>query len=253
MKKHSAEKTEEMLSIIIPAYNEEKTFRRLMDDVLEQPLDNLTKEIIVIESNSTDNTRSEVMAYKDNPLVKIILEETPMGKGHAVRAGLERATGDYILIQDADNEYSVSDYPRLLEPLRTGEAEFVLGSRHSGSAGDSLRMRKFINSPLTALYMNLGHIFFTTLFNIVYSQRLRDPFTMFKVFKRHCIEGLTFEANRFDFDWELLGKLCRRGYTPLEIEITYKSRSFDEGKKVSMWRDPFTWIVACFKYRFVKL
>ncbi len=101
--------------------------------------------------------------------------------------------------------------------------------------------------------MNLGHVFFTALFNVVYGTRLRDPFTMFKVFRRDCLYGLTFESNRFDFDWELVGKLVRAGYRPLEIPVNYRSRSFSEGKKVSFFRDPLTWIRACFKYRFVRL
>jgi len=99
----------------------------------------------------------------------------------------------------------------------------------------------------------VGHVFFTALFNVVYGTRLRDPFTMFKVFRRDCLHGLTFESNRFDFDWELVGKLVRAGYQPIEIVVNYRSRSFAEGKKVSFFRDPLTWIRACFKYRFVRL
>jgi len=87
----------------------------------------------------------------------------------------------------------------------------------------------------------------------VYGTRLHDPFTMFKVFRRDCVHGLTFESNRFDFDWELVGKLVRAGYTPLEIPVNYQSRSFAQGKKVSLLRDPLTWFRACFKYRFVPL
>ena len=101
--------------------------------------------------------------------------------------------------------------------------------------------------------MNFGHLFFTRLFNVVYGTRLRDPFTMYKVFRRECLSGLTFESNRFDFDWELVGKLVRAGYLPLEIPVNYSSRSFSEGKKVSFWRDPLTWIRACLKYRFQAL
>ncbi|MDR1908140.1 MAG: glycosyltransferase family 2 protein [Holosporales bacterium] len=247
------ESKSETLSIIIPAYNEGATFRKMMDAVLAQPLDDLEKEIIIIESNSSDNTRSEVMSYKDIPNIRIIFEERPQGKGHAVREGLKCATGDYILIQDADLEYDVADYPKLLVPLCNGGAKVVLGSRHNGTHGHSFSMRQFKDRPITALFMNVGHIFFTGLFNIVYGQNLKDPFTMYKVFRRECIDGLTFEANRFDFDWELLGKLCRKGYKPLEISITYQSRHFGDGKKVSIFRDPITWIIACFKYRFTKL
>ena len=106
---------------------------------------------------------------------------------------------------------------------------------------------------LLGQWMNLGHLLFTALFNVVYGQRLRDPFTMFKVFRRECISGLRLECNKFDFDWELAGKLVRCGYDPLEIPVNYESRSFAEGKKVTLVRDPITWLRACFKYRFSRL
>jgi hypothetical protein len=117
----------------------------------------------------------------------------------------------------------------------------------------SWKMREFADSPVVSALMGIGHWVFRTLFNLVYCQRLRDPFTMFKVFRRDCLYGLAFESNRFDFDWELVGKLVRAGYTPLEIPVNYRSRSFSEGKKVSFWWDPFTYFRACLKYRFQKL
>jgi hypothetical protein len=100
---------------------------------------------------------------------------------------------------------------------------------------------------------NVGHFIFLFLFNTVYGQRLNDPFTMFKVMRRDCLYGLSFECNRFDFDWELVAKLVRAGYLPREIPVTYRSRSFSEGKKIAFVRDPLTWLKACFKYRFVEL
>jgi hypothetical protein len=119
--------------------------------------------------------------------------------------------------------------------------------------GKTWKMRHFTDQVLVARAMNFGHLFFTTLFNVVYGQRLRDPFTMYKVFRRDCLHRLTFESNRFDFDWELVGKLVRAGYVPIEIPVNYESRSFSKGKKVSLWRDPWTFLRACFKYRFVSL
>ena len=101
--------------------------------------------------------------------------------------------------------------------------------------------------------MNIGHLLFAGLFNLVFRQRLQDPFTMFKVFRRDCLHGLTFECERFDFDWELVAKLIRAGFVPLEIPVRYQSRSFAEGKKVSLFGDPLTRIVTCFKCRFVRL
>jgi hypothetical protein len=110
-------------------------------------------------------------------------------------------------------------------------------------------MRKFDGQPLLAAVLNLAHIGFTALFNVCYFQRLKDPFTMYKVFRRDCLYGLRFECNRFDFDWELLINLVRKGYRPFEIPVNYRSRSFKEGKKVSMFRDPITWVVACLRLR----
>jgi glycosyltransferase involved in cell wall biosynthesis len=183
--------------------------------------------------------------------VKLILEEQPRGKGYAVRIGLKAATGDYVLIQDADLEYDLEDYDGLLEPLVAGRAAFVLGSRHGGR--NVWKMRQFTGQFGLSLFVNLGHWFFVTLINVLFLQRLRDPFTMFKVFRRDCLYALEFECNRFDFDFELLIKLIRKGYHPIELPVNYRSRSFKEGKKVRMFRDPLTWLRALAWLRFVKI
>jgi hypothetical protein len=240
------------LSIVMAVYNEKPTFSRVFEIVYAKKVADLDKEIIVVESNSTDGSREDVLLIANRPDVKVILEDRPQGKGHAVRNGLTQATGDFVIIQDADLEYDIEDYDLLLDPLVHNRTAFVLGTRH-GPDGGGLKMRHFEDQKLVGLIMNLAHLFFTQLFNIVYRHHLADPFTMFKVFRRDCIDGLTFECNRFDFDWELMAKLVRRGYTPVEIPINYISRSFSAGKKVSFFRDPLTWIRACFKYRFVKV
>jgi glycosyltransferase involved in cell wall biosynthesis len=237
------------VSIIVPVFNEAKTFSQMMGLLSEKNISSLEKEIIIVESNSTDGTREAVLEYKNKPEVKIILEDKPRGKGAAVRTGLLHATGDFILIQDGDLEYDLNDYDKLLAPLIKNEAAFVLGSRHV----NGWKMRHFETAPWTSFIMNVGHVFFVTLLNILCGQKLKDPFTMYKVFRRDCLHGLTFKANRFDFDFELVIKLLRKGYVPLEIPINYKSRSFSEGKKVSIIRDPLTWIVALFRFRFEKL
>jgi len=238
-----------VVSIILPAYKERATFAQVMDALLHKQLDNLKKEVIVVESNSTDGTREEALRYQDQPGVKVILEQEPRGKGHAVRTGLEYATGDFVLIQDADLEYDLNDYDALLKPLAKYQNAFVLGSRH----GQGWKMRKFTDNPWQAVVLNLGHIFFTTLLNVLYHQRLKDPYTMFKVFRRDCLAGLTFECDRFDFDIELVTKLLRKGYKPREIPVNYNSRSFSEGKKVRPFRDPPTWLRALVKYRLARL
>jgi glycosyltransferase involved in cell wall biosynthesis len=238
------------LTVVVPVFNEGNTARETLDALLAKQIPGVRFEIIIVESNSTDGSRDIVLGYKADPRVKIILEDTPRGKGHAVRAGLACATGDIILIQDADLEYDLDDYEELLIPIITGRQTFVLGSRH-GPGGWAIR--KFDDQPLHALVMNLAHWTFTLMINIALGIWLNDPFTMYKVFRRDCLDGLTFESNRFDFDWELLMKLVRKGHRPIEIPISYKSRSFKEGKKISMIRDPLTWLRAVVKYRFVKL
>jgi 2-polyprenyl-3-methyl-5-hydroxy-6-metoxy-1,4-benzoquinol methylase len=239
------------LSVILPAFNEVKTFAALMEALLRKEVPNLQMEIIVVESNSTDGTREAALKYQAHARVKLILEDQPRGKGHAVRTGLNAATGDFVLIQDADLEYDLEDYDALLEPLVTGRAAFVLGSRHGGR--NVWKMRQFTGQHGLSLFLNFGHWFFTTLINTLFFQRLRDPFTMFKVFRRDCLYALEFECNRFDFDFELLIKLIRKGYRPVELPVNYRSRSFKEGKKVRMFRDPLTWLKALARLRFSKI
>jgi SAM-dependent methyltransferase len=246
-----AELAPPMLSIIVPAFNEVKTFGALMETVLRKELPGLRMEIIVVESNSTDGTRELALTYQNHPHVKLMLEDQPRGKGHAVRAGLSAATGDYILIQDADLEYDLEDYDGLLEPLVAGRAAFVLGSRHGGR--NVWKMRQFTGQHSLSLFVNFGHWFFTTLINVLFFQRLRDPFTMFKVFRRDCLYALEFECDRFDFDFELLIKLIRKGYHPVELPVNYRSRSFKDGKKVRMFRDPLTWLKALARLRFAEI
>ena len=180
-------------------------------------------------------------------------QEQARGKGNAVRAGLAVATGDFVLIQDADLEYDVADYDMLVAPLREFRRAFVLGIRH-GKGGHTWKVRHFTDRVMLGKWMNLGHLIFTTMFNVVYGQRLSDPFTMYKVFRRECLSGLSVGSQRLRFR---LGAGRQAGAmrvrVPLELPVSYTSRSFSEGKKVTMIRDPLTWIRACLKYRFVPL
>jgi glycosyltransferase involved in cell wall biosynthesis len=238
------------LSIVVPVYNEAATARQTLDALVAKEIPGVQTEILIVESNSTDGSREIVLGYRDHPRVKIILEDRPLGKGHAVRAGFAAATGDILLIQDADLEYDLDDYETLLAPIMAGRQAFVLGSRH-GRGGWAIR--KFSDQPVRALVLNLAHWTFTLLINASLGIWLKDPFTMYKVFRRDCLNGLTFTCNRFDFDWELLIKLVRKGYRPIEIPITYRSRSFQQGKKIRMFRDPLTWLVAWGRARFGRL
>ncbi len=237
-----------VLSVIVPVYNEKATFVELMDSLLQKSIEGVDIEIILVESNSSDGTRDEVQRYAREPRVTVILQDKPQGKGNAVRAGLEIAKGDIVLFQDADLEYDLNDYEALIAPILRFETNFVLGSRHSQEKG-SWKIRQFADSAGLAATFNFGHLIFLTLFNLVTGQRLTDPFTMYKVFRRDCIWGLSFECNRFDFDFEIVMKLLRKGYKPLELPVNYVSRSLKEGKKVTMIRDPLTWVRALIKYR----
>jgi glycosyltransferase involved in cell wall biosynthesis len=216
------------VSVIVPVYNEIATVRTALEALVAKRIAGYELQLILVESNSTDGSRAVVESYHGLPRVTVILEERPRGKGHAVRAGLAAARGDIIMIQDADLEYDLADYEKLLAPVAAGDHAFVLGSRHSKEGG---AMRKFTDQRLHALVLNLAHWTFTLMINVSLGVWLRDPFTMYKVFRRDCLQGLKLECNRFDFDWELLIKLIRKGYRPIEIPVTYTSRSFKAGKR----------------------
>jgi glycosyltransferase involved in cell wall biosynthesis len=246
-----AARARRVCSIIVPVFNERATFPELMRTLLAKRLDHLgiDREIILVESNSTDGTRELVAGFAATPGVRVIWQDRPQGKGNAVRAGLGVASGDIVLIQDADLEYDLDDYEALLEPLLQERAAFVLGSRHSGT----VRMREFTDQRLLGVVLDTAHVVFTGVINVLYGQSLKDPFTMFKVFRRDCLYGLRFECNRFDFDHELVIKLVLKGYRPLEIPVNYCSRSFKQGKKIRFFRDPPSWIAADLKYRLQRL
>src|SRR3989338_5125631 len=210
------------LFIIIPVYNEVAYVAQLLDRVLAVKLP-LTKEIIIIESNSTDGTRDIIKKYEKKKDVKVFYQEKPLGKGNALKLGFQHATGDIILIQDADLEYKPEEYEKLLEPILSGQTSFVLGSRPL--AKESWTIRKYPGYFFYARLLNLGGFFYTMLFNTLYFVWLTDPATMFKVFKKECISGMTFKSNYFDLDWELVSKLVRKGYAPVEVPVSYHSRS----------------------------
>jgi glycosyltransferase involved in cell wall biosynthesis len=240
------------LSVIVPAYNEKPTFSVLMDRLLAKSIEGVAIEIVLVESNSSDGTREDARRYGAHPRVRLILQDRPLGKGHAVRTGLAACTGDVVLFQDADLEYDIDDYDDLIAPLLTYRRNFVIGSRHA-SKGAVWKIRQFNEAAPLAMIFYVGHAFFLGLFNLLYRQRLKDPFSMFKVFRRECLYGLSFECNRFDFDFEIVIKLLRKGYQPIELPVNYRSRSPTEGKKVSMVRDPLTWIRALVRFRWSPL
>lgn len=223
-----------LVSIVVPVFNEAPTVAKVLDAVLRVQLVGAELEVIVVESNSTDGSREIVQGYASHPRVTCVFEERPQGKGHATRRGLEHARGDILLIQDADLEYDIEDYLSLLNPIIRGHEAFVLGSRHGGR--QHWKLRQF-NKPFLAAFYNLAHVLVTEYINVLFGLRLRDPQTMFKVCRRDCVEGIGFHANYFNFDYELLLKIVRKGYAPVEVPVNYRSRSHAEGKKIRMWRD----------------
>lgn len=241
------------VSIVIPVFNEASTIEELLSRVWNQSLSNIQKDILVVESNSSDGSREKVQAFqKNHPAnsmcqLRVILQDRPQGKGSAVRLGLDSAQGDIILIQDADLEYDTEDYMNLLEPIVLGRTDVVLGSRHLSSG--SWKIRQFEKNPLKAALLNFFGVILHGFFNLLYGVRLTDPTTMYKVFRRKCLQNITLQSSRFDFDLELLGKLILAGYKPLEVPVSYRSRSFAQGKKVRFFLDGFLCMKAMLKYR----
>ena len=220
----------EMLSVIVPVFNEETYVARVLDALLAKEV-SIPKEVIVVESNSTDRTREIVRSYEGTPGLRVIYEDKPRGKGSAVRRGLAEAHGSIFLIQDADFEYDLDDYDALLEPILQRRTSFVLGSRSLGL--DDWKVRRYASSRLKAFLMNFAQVMFAKTFNVLYQQRTTDVNTMFKVFRRECIDGIDFRGNGFNFDIELACMIVVNGFSPMEVPVNYVARGFDEGKKIN--------------------
>ena len=237
----------EKLSIVLPVYEEAGTVRQVIEALLAKPL-RVDKELVIVESGSRDGTREIVAEYAHSPGVKVLYESAPRGKGHAVRTGLAACTGSIVLIQDADLEYDIDDYDALLEPILQRRTSFVLGSRTLGAGG--WKVRRFASGALSGTLLNLAQVGFAKTFNLLYQQRATDVNTMFKVFRRSCLEHVELESDGFELDIELVCKLVVAGHTPLEVPINYVARDFSQGKKIRFWRDAWPGYAAFFKYRF---
>jgi glycosyltransferase involved in cell wall biosynthesis len=221
-----------------------------LDSVFAVELPGVEKEVIIVEGNSTDGTREIVQGYASRPGARVILEDAPRGKGSAVRTGLAHVTGDAVLIQDGDLEYSTADYPKVLEPIQSGRCEVVFGSRTRKSP-QHWQFRRFAGlERVYGFFVNLGGVLFTGLFNFLYGTKLTDGATMFKVFRADRLKALTLKSRGFDYDWEISGKLARAGCRFEEVAVTYKARSRAEGKKIRFWRDGTLVLIAILRYRF---
>jgi Glycosyl transferase family 2 len=236
----------EKLSVVLPVYEEAGTVRQVIEAVLEKPL-RIDKELVIVESGSRDGTREIVAEYAGVPGVRVIYEPAPRGKGHAVRTGLAACTGSIVLIQDADLEYDIDDYDALLEPILQRRASFVLGSRTLG-AGD-WKVRRFAHGAFAGFLLNVAQVGFAKTFNLLYQQRTSDVNTMFKVFRRSCLDTVSLRSDGFELDIELVCKLVLAGHAPLEVPVNYVARDFSQGKKIRFWRDAWPGYAAFFKYR----
>ena len=245
-----AEDSFQLVSIIVPVFNEIKSLRQILDQIDAVRLDGLQKEIILVESGSTDGSTELCKQLATDRSYKLVIEEAPKGKGHAVREGFKHATGQIIMIQDADLEYSPTDYPELLKPIIEHKAQFVLGSRHLGAG--TYKIRSYDNVWYSRV-LNVGSIVFNVLFYSLYGIVLTDPQTMYKVFHRKCLEKVHFVSNRFDLDWEIVCKFVRAGFLPMEIPVSYHGRSNSEGKKIRIWPDAYLAARAIFRFRISKL
>ncbi len=232
-----------ILSIIIPVFNEEKTIRTILEKVLAAKLSgNLKKEIIVIDDGSTDKTKMLLVEFKNK--TKISFHSKNHGKGAAIKSGLGLASGDIILIQDADLEYDPYYYQFLLKPILKMDADIVYGTR-------------LVNYPFrlwgrnkTVLPLNLiANKILTRLTNLLYGSEITDMETCYKVFKADCLKGIDLVSKGFEFEPEITAKFLKKGFKIVEVPIKVNPRTHQEGKKIT-WRDGFIAIFTLIKFRF---
>src|SRR2546430_10194403 len=226
------------LSVIVPVYNERNTVVEVVRRMraVELP-DGIEREIIIVDDGSNDGTR-DVLRQLGDSTVRIVMHEGNRGKGAAVRTGLALATGDYVLIQDADLEYDPDDWPRLIAPVMRGRARVVYGSRFTGERRNMLFLHWVGNRVLSLVT------------NVLYNTTLSDMETGYKLFDRRVLDGIQLQADRFDFEPEFTAKMLRRGIRIYEVPISYAGRELSEGKKIT-WQDGFTALWTLVKYRFV--
>jgi dolichol-phosphate mannosyltransferase len=228
------------LSIIIPVFNEEKTISEILKRVSEVKISGVEKQIIVVNDGSTDATASRIQN------IKFIEHKINQGKGAAVKTGIKNATGDYIVIQDADLEYKPKDIEKLIKPILEGKSKVVYGTRLK-------RLPSFIKEERTPQFLlhYLGNKFLSLLTSVLYGQWITDMETCYKLFPKKAVEDMSLNARGFEFEPEITAKLLKKGYKILEIPITTKPRGYDEGKKLSTFKDGAIALWSLLKYRFI--
>jgi glycosyltransferase involved in cell wall biosynthesis len=224
------------LSVVIPAYNERRTIREVVARVRAVPLP-LSLEIVVVDDCSTDGTRDILQDLAAESSIRAVFHDRNCGKGAALRTGFAAATGDIVLVQDADLEYDPRDYPKLLQPILEGKADVVFGSRFVG--GDAHRVLYFWHS--------VGNRILTLLSNAFTNLNLTDMETGYKVFRREVIQAIAIQENRFGFEPEITAKVAGLDCRVFEVGISYSGRSYAEGKKIG-WRDGVRAVWCIVKY-----
>jgi glycosyltransferase involved in cell wall biosynthesis len=227
------------LSIIIPAYNEEKTILKVINKVKNTKVGNINIEIIIVDDFSTDDTKRILSKVKSKDL-KVLFHQKNQGKGAAIRTGLKQVTGDIILIQDADLEYDPKEYKKLLDPILEGKVEVVYGSRVAAIKRNLEKMYKL---------HYFGNLFLTIATNMLYGTKITDMETGYKVFRKEVIKNIRLKAKRFDFEPEITAKILKKGYKIKEVPIDFMGRKFKEGKKIT-WKDGVKAMYYLIKYRF---
>ena len=222
-------------SILIPCYNEEKTIEKIINKILD--LKDLNLEIIIVDDNSTDSSRIIINTKLKDKIHKLILNDNNYGKGYSIRKGIEAATGEILIIQDADLEYDPKDYQKLLEPIKLGVADVVYGSRFIGS--EKKRVLYF--------WHTIGNKFLTLISNIFTNLNLTDMEVGYKVFKTDIIKNIVLKENRFGFEPEITAKIAKKNLRIYEVGISYFGRKYVDGKKIT-WKDGFSAIRCILKY-----
>ncbi len=233
------------LSIIVPVYNEEKTIVEVLHRLLKEDISPVEKEIIVVDDGSKDKTGEKLKQFKDKGL-KIVYHDKNQGKGAAVKTGIKNATGDYIIIQDADLEYHPKFIKLLLEPILQKRAEVVYGTRL-----DRMPNLKKEESEHLFILHYFGNRFLSLVTSILYGQWLTDMETCYKLFPKKAMQNIRLNARGFELEPEITAKLLKRGYKIKEVPITVVPRGYEEGKKLNTVRDGGKALWSLFKYRFI--